>query len=131
MKTENIKKLENLFGEIYRSTNGNSVDDYINISDIDIENFDFSDFCDELRENNFFDIDIVYYYSAIEYLKENDPSLHESLEIAEEYGYRPASLSSEILASLLASRNFENEFYEYESEICDLIDEILEDEQNG
>lgn len=130
MKTENIQKLENLFGEIYRTTNGNSVNDYINVSDIDIENFDFNDFCDELRDNNFFDIDIVYYNRAIEYLQENDPSLRESFEIAEEYGYSLSNLSSEVLASLLVSRDFEDEFYGYSDEICDLIAEILEDEQN-
>ena len=43
----------------------------------------------------------------MEYLKENDPSLSESLEIAAELGYDFKNLNSEILASLLASRKEE------------------------
>ena len=49
--------------------------------------------------------DVIYYANAIEYLKENDQSLNESIEIAKEYGYELDSINSELLASLLQSRN--------------------------
>lgn len=63
--------------------------------------------------------EIIYYSNAIKYLSENDPSLQESLEIASEYGYTIDKLSSEVLASLLKSKNNEEDFYK-------LIDEIIE-----
>ena len=45
--------------------------------------------------------EIIYYSVAMEFLRDNDTSLRESLEIAEEFGYSPSKLSSEILATLL------------------------------
>src|SRR6056300_1654828 len=69
-----------------------------------------------LDEGGFFDIEIIYYARAMEYLSENDPSLKDSLEIASEMGYTPDNLSSEVLASLLASRLERDRFYELQ---CD------------
>ncbi len=95
----------------------------INIS---IEGEEFKDF-DQLREhiqiNGGFDVEIIYYARAIDYLKENDNSLKESLELADEMGYQVNSLSSEILASLLASQNTRNDFEELRSEVEKLIEE--------
>ena len=54
--------------------------------------------------------DVIYYANAIEYLAENDTSLRDSLAIASELGYTPSDLSSEILASLLKSRNNEEDY---------------------
>lgn len=68
-------------------------------------------------------VEIIYYSVAIEYLKENDPSLHESLRIASEYGFTPDNLSSEVLASLLASENEREMWYEFESELEEFINE--------
>jgi len=109
-------------------------------TDIDVlyhlSDFKFSDFYDfnefenfviECLENeNAFNIEIVYYYKAMQFLTEHDQSLSESLGIAMEYGYQTKHLDSELLASLLASRlardsfqvNFEDEF--------NLIKECLE-----
>ena len=70
-----------------------------------------NDFRDNLVEQQgFLDEDVIYYSVAIEYLKENDPSLRESLEIAAEYGYELQNLNSETLASLLKSQNNREEF---------------------
>jgi len=44
--------------------------------------------------------EIIYYSKAMNYLIENDPSLRDSLGIAEEYGSSLESLSSETLASI-------------------------------
>ena len=38
----------------------------------------------DLRDNGYFNEEIIYYSTAINYLRENDPSLTESLEIATE-----------------------------------------------
>ena len=67
---------------------------------------------DELQDNGFFDVDIIYYNKAILYLMYHDNSLRESLEIARQYGFNTEDLNSELLATLLASRNKENNFYE-------------------
>ena len=77
---------------------------------------------EELHENGFFHVEVIYYSKAMQYLTEHDTSLQESLEIAAEYGYNTENLNSELLASLLASRNKENNFYEYVyPKIADLI----------
>ena len=68
---------------------------------------------EDLNDNGFFHVDITYYYKAMEYLKEHDPSLSESLELAAEYGYETQNLNSETLASLHASRDRENKFDEF------------------
>jgi hypothetical protein len=84
----------------------------------------FSDF-DELREllddNGAFNVDIIYYATAIAFLAKHDPSLNESLEIAEDMGYTPKNINSEVLASLLASQYARDEFEELESEVNDLL----------
>ena len=115
----------------------NSLDGKIEINDnllnyVDIENIDFSDafnsIYEMIDENNGFDIDIIYYAKAIKYLQENDASLNESLEIASELGYELKHLNSEVLASLLASRNARENFAEFREEIEEFFAE-LEDEE--
>ena len=63
-----------------------------------------SGFIDYVRDNNLCNEDIIYYYNAIEYLKENDSSLRESMGIAAEFGYKTEDINSELLASLLKSQ---------------------------
>ena len=75
----------------------------------------------EVEDN--LNVEIIYYSVAIEYLKENDPSLNESLRIASELGYTPDNLNSEVLASLLASENEREIWYEFENELEDFINE--------
>jgi len=89
----------------------------------------YDDVYQQIDDNNGFNIDIIYYSRAMEYLQENDPSLNESLEIASEYGYEPQNLNSEILASLLASKLVREEFYELENEITEFFDELEEEEE--
>lgn len=82
-----------------------------------------------IEDGNGFDVDIIYYSRAIEYLKENDSSLHESMNIATELCYSPENLSSEILASLLASQQVREDFASYESDIdefFELLNEIAD-----
>lgn len=93
-----------------------TITDYVNIEDID-ENDVFNSICDTIRDNGGFDIEIIYYSNAIDYLKENDKSLMDSIGIALDYGFELKNITSETLASLLASRNAEDNFYELQDEI--------------
>jgi hypothetical protein len=110
-----------------------TITDYVNAEDIDIENA-YEYILEALQENGGFNVEIIYYARAMEYLKENDPSLQESLGIADEFGFSLDSLNSETLASLLASRNAEEQFFELQSEIDeffqDLCDELETEEED-
>lgn len=54
----------------------------------------------------------IYYHRAMEYLSKEDPTLEESLSIAEEFGTQTKDLNSCLLASFLATRRNEEEFSE-------------------
>ena len=106
-------------------------DKLINYVDIDeIDNDDaFSSIYDMIDENGGFNCEVIYYSNAIKYLQENDASLMESLEIAEEYGYELKHLNSEVLASLLASRNAREDFSDLMEEIEDFFAELEEEDE--
>lgn len=80
-------------------------------------------------ENDFYQMisehEMIYYSKCMNFLKEYDNSLCESLIIAEELGYTPKNLTSEILATLLIQRFMNDEV----SEIIDELKEILEEEE--
>jgi hypothetical protein len=88
----------------------------------------FDDVMEQMQESSGFNIEIIYYRVAMEYLMENDCSLQESMELAEEYGYSLSALNSELLASLLASSNASDEFYKLKPQIDSFFEE-LEDEE--
>jgi len=104
--------------------------DYVNIDDLETENFQ-NDYFDELfeliEENGGVNQEVIYYASAIEYLKENDPSLRESMELASDMGFELKNLNSETLASILKTENVRNEFYELRDEINDFFSELYND----
>ena len=85
----------------------------------------FEELYEELDNNRAFEVDIIYYSNAIQYLMREDPSLRESLKIAEEFGYSLSGLSSEILASLLASQRVREDFSNYRDELEELLTEEL------
>ena len=95
----------------------NSIDlDYILNSECnDLEEFNET-LNDYINEH-----EIVYYSVAMDFLRDNDTSLRESLEIAEEYGYSPKDLSSEILATLL----FQKYAHEEGQKLIDEIEYLL------
>lgn len=66
--------------------------------------------------------EIIYYNNAIEFLKKEDPSLRESLGIAQEYGYSIENINSELLATLLN-----------QSRMMDEVEDLLKllEEENG
>jgi hypothetical protein len=126
MKQETIKKVELFLNELDTEI---CIIDYIEIDEIDLED-PFQSIVDQLNECNAFDIEIIYYYKAMEYLTKNDTSLKESINIAIEYGYSIEDINSEFLASLLASKLERENFNDLESEINDFFEKIkLEIEQ--
>ena len=108
---------------------------YLNDIDFDFESNDYDELndliYDTLQDQGAFDIEIIYYYHAMNYLSENDGSLQESIGIAEEMGIDLGSINSELLASLLASQKASESFeFDFEStfetikDVYDLIDSL-------
>ena len=85
----------------------------------DIKNAD--DLYEELDNNDAFNIDIIYYYKAMDYLLENDLSLSESIDIAVELGYSLENINSELLASLHASQKARNQFWKCKDDINNIL----------
>jgi hypothetical protein len=88
-----------------------------------------NDVYESIDEKNGFDVEIIYYRDAMEYLMERDTSLRESLDIAHEYGYTADNINSELLASLLASRECREEFMSYEDEITEFFNSLDEEDE--
>lgn len=124
MNEEAKTKIENFLKEV--SPDDVYILDYVDIDNIDLEN-PFDSIEEMISDNNGFDVEIIYYSNAIEYLKNNDPSLNESLEIASKYGYEVGKLNSEILASLLASQYARNDFADLRDDIENFFEEIKEE----
>lgn len=95
---------------------------------VEIDNIDYSDayksIYEMIDENSGFDIEIIYNSNAMNYLSENDPSLCASLGLAADLGYEANDLNSEILASLLASKNARRNFCKLENEINGFFAEL-------
>lgn len=108
------------------------LDSPVDIMDyVDEENVNsFDDIYQQIEEAFGFEVEIICYARAMEYLMEHDNSLRESLGIASEYGFEVSGLSSEILASLLASRNAQDKFRELEDEINEFFEGLDEEEDD-
>jgi hypothetical protein len=114
-----LDELESLFLDYIEDID---ITDYLTEEDLEEGNLnDAHDLYDLLRDNYAFDVEIIYYSTAMKYLTEHDTSLSESLEIANEMGFDLESLNSETLASLHASRQAEDDYWMIKED----IDEIL------
>jgi hypothetical protein len=108
---------------------------FVDVNDLEVEDFDinmFETIDNIIQDSNGFDQDVIYYASAMDYLRENDPSLRESIDIASQYGYDIKNLNSELLASLLKTQYVINDFNELKDEINEFFEELyneLEDEE--
>jgi len=56
---------------------------YIDIDDVN----DYDDIYQAIDDNNGFDVEVIYYYEAMKYLSEHDPSLSESMGLASDMGF--------------------------------------------
>jgi hypothetical protein len=117
---KNYQQIEKLLSDI---------DIDVSLQNEDIETFE--DLRDFLENNDSFNVEIIYYARAMEYLTENDTSLTDSLSLASDMGYDCSSLNSETLASILASQNVRNDFEELENEITELLDEEEEETEQA
>ena len=89
-----------------------------NLDKSEIDNINsYEDLMESLEECHYFDVDIIYYYKAMEYLSREDSSLSESIEIATDLGYELKNINSETLASLHASNKQREEFYNLQEEV--------------
>ena len=108
---------------------------YVDVNDLEVEDFDidmFESIFNAIQDNNGFEQDVIYYASAMDYLRENDPSLRESMDIASQCDYDIKNLNSELLASLLKTQYAINDFNELKDEINEFFEELyneLEDEE--
>lgn len=107
----------------------------LNVDNLDIAYFadesheSFDDLQQSIENGGGFDVEIIYYGSAMDYLREHDPSLNESLRIAADMGFTPDKLNSEVLASLLATEVVMEEFYELENEIEDFFYDLSSEDE--
>lgn len=86
----------------------------------DQEEFETVDeFRDYVLENIVYEAEILYYATAMDYLKKDDPSLKISLELASDMWYKPEDLNSEKLATMLYQDNLTDEL----NKLCDIIKE--------
>tara|TARA_R110002020_G_scaffold424738_1_gene633983 strand:+ start:190 stop:555 length:366 start_codon:yes stop_codon:yes gene_type:complete len=114
------EKLKIIFKEIESQTD-QYVYDYIEENEV-LQIEDFNSLYDALDDLCFFNVDIIYYHRAIDYLKEKDPSLHRSLQIAQEFDYELKNINSELLASLLATNKLIDTFLTYEEDINNTLE---------
>lgn len=107
----------------------------LNCENIDLAYFadedhqSFEDLESDIDSGGGFNVEIIYYSRAMEYLMNNDNSLRESLALADEMGYEPKNLSSEVLASLLASQEVRTDFENLRDDIEAFFEELNEEEQ--
>ena len=99
--------------------------DYINAENVN----SFNDIYEQVEEQGGFNVEIIYYSKAMEYLMENDTSLQNSMELAADFGYTPENINSELLASLLASQYSMEELYKCEHEITEFFNTLDNEEE--
>jgi hypothetical protein len=129
-KTEQKETLINEFLQSINNIDNIDFNDFLSPQYVDWNNFkSFSDILEYLDDQRALEVEIIYYASAIEYLRDEDPSLIESLEIASDLGFELKNLNSETLASLLASERLREEIYDIESEFNDFLNELNDLEQ--
>jgi hypothetical protein len=116
MNAKQIEKLKEIIREKEKDADLNDyIFNYCNEEQLkNIETIeDLNEYLDTLNEDHdITNVEVIYYHSAIDYLKQNDASLIESLEIAKELGYSIENLNSELLASLLKTQNNEEAYQE-------------------
>ena len=120
-----MKPANNNVKEVLMFLDGLKIDnlrilDFISEEDI-TENLTFDKLTELIERNSGFNVEIIYYSVAIDFLKKNDPSLMDSLEFASELGYDLKDINSETLASILASNMLRSNWYELEDEITDFL----------
>jgi len=129
LKPYKLKKMETTLKtqieEFLKSLNIENLEimDYVDIEDIDMNNA-FDSIYGQIDDAGGFNVEIIYYSNAIQYLSENDKSLMDSIGIALENGYTLENINSELLASLLASQKVSEDFYDKEEDITNFFNSL-------
>lgn len=113
MNKKEIEELKSIIKEVEKDYDFNDfICNWIDDDDLkELETEELRDYLDELNEDGeITDVEGIYFSNAIEYLKENDASLMESMELARDFGYTTENITSEILASLLKIKR-QQEYY--------------------
>lgn len=95
------------------------------LNEIDLKDCKDADWLRDLLEKaneecGLTDAEIIYYASAMDFLRENDPSLRDSLELARDMGYTIDNINSELLASILKSDMNKDDYIKF-------IDQVVEE----
>jgi len=77
----------------------------------------YSELMDEMESQSLLQIDFIGYSASVAYLAENDPSLHRTAELCRDYAIQWCDVSSEFLASILATQIYSDELSSLQSEI--------------
>jgi hypothetical protein len=78
---------------------------------------DVQSFIEWFTETYIHHAQVIYYHTAMEYLMEHDPSLRESMDLANDMGANTNDINSEYLASILLQQNLSSELYDFEDEL--------------
>ena len=95
MTTEQSEKIVKMLADIDIDVTAEDIQDIDNLDELE----------EYLQDNDYFNVEIIYYSRAMEYLSEHDNSLNRAFELASDMGYEVKNLNSEILASLVARGN--------------------------
>ena len=122
MENKRISELKKIIEELEETYD--EFNDYVwnfideeTLKELDIE--DLEEFLVDLDEDGAITrTEVIYYANAIKYLLEKDPSLQESLGLADELGY-DSPLNSEVLASLLQTRNNRIDYEKFVKEVIE------------
>lgn len=119
MKTETLEKLLNKTGnqEFMDELDLYAISAFYDATLTEEKEVDLDKFEEDARDYISQSVQVIFYHSAIDYLKNNDPSLRESLEIAAEFGFSLDKLNSEMLATMLLQRTIEEALGEFMSEL--------------
>jgi hypothetical protein len=117
--------LKNKIEEFLKSLNIDNLEimDYVDIEEIDLSNA-FDSIYGQIDDAGGFNVEIIYYSNAIQYLSENDKSLMDSIGIALENGFTLENINSELLASLLATQKVSEDFYDKETDIDNFFNSL-------
>ena len=103
----------------------NHLEDYHLQSIIESDEKPFDTLNSILEESTIWqEIYIMYYGTAMQYLTDYDVTLYRAMEIADNLGYTPKQLNSELLASILAADIAREELNSKETEFNEFIENL-------
>ena len=112
-----MNKKEEFFEELSKQLDF-SIDEYVEVEDIE----DYDELYEQLEDKGAFQQEVIYYYNAIEYLKDNC-----LLNSSKNSSFLFISINSELLASLLKSQKCREEFSELRGEIESFLEDYEEE----